>query len=92
MEDSEEDQHLAQKPEKETPKICPLLTLALAVRVRADDVIDADLRNCIKARCALWVEGHKETIHPDYYLTHQGCGLESHIFWERKKRPPTSQP
>jgi len=85
----EEDKDLAARPKKEEPKICPLVTLALAVRMHGDDVIDADFRNCIRERCALWVGGHKETIYPDYYLKFEGCGLLSNIFWEKQKRPPS---
>jgi len=87
MEEQEEDKTLTSKPKKEEPKICPLLTLALAVRVHGDDVIDADLRHCLKEKCALYVQGHKETILPNYYLSYEGCGLIPQIFWERKKRP-----
>jgi len=88
--DTEEDQHLVKKAvhkwtdraKKEEPKLCPLLLLYMAQQ----GIREVQARNCLGEKCALYVQGHKDTIHPDYYLVYKGCGLISHVFWKRQKR------
>jgi len=70
----EEDKDLATKPKKEEEKFCPILSSRALWCM------------CQKEKCALWVKGHKDTIHPDYYLVYDGCGLISEIFWEKRSR------
>jgi len=87
----EEDKDLAKKPiqkwreraKKEEPKLCPLLLRFMVQQ----GVMKIEAHHCLGEKCALYVEGHKETIHPDYYLTYHGCGLISNVFWERQKKP-----
>jgi len=81
MEEREEDKSLALRQKKlplGTPNlVCPILSLRPSV--------EPDYKLCLGKRCALYVEGHKETLIPARYLFYEGCGLVGNIFWEQRK-------
>lgn len=65
----------------DTPKICPLLTIALATKIYGDDVVDVDLRACIGPKCAFYVKAYRLLYNPNYVDVQEGCGLLSKHTW-----------
>jgi len=66
--------------EKAEPQICPILTLA--------EKESGVFTECLKEKCTLWVKGYRLTQDPFHDYAYEGCGLVSHLFWEKRERKP----
>jgi len=82
----EKDKDLATRPKKEEHKKCPFLLRTVIDTRNGQTEIKTQVHDCLGKECGLWVPGHKDAIHPDYYLVYEGCGLISNVFWEQRKR------